>query len=307
MRSETVDCSGVTYWPSATTHTCVSPNLKPPGLILLPPPEAAACGPGEVQDASLKCVAAAGPSLMKFYMYRALDDEVYHMENTNLASVTGVMWYLQNEVVTTCPRKFGITRILRYVITMLNPSTLWKSPLHSQFGPFVQFDDGKCSWNSSHCSNVWDKYGYAVGCQPLDTTSADVPDYAGPPAPVWYSLPGRCPSMAFQDKTQACLMAETGGECPKPDGSAGCTWKAELAGEISINELSGIVFEGQFCREGGVEYSPKIDKGVGTAFWDGRRNITANRERVARVQQLFQLKYPTYPTTLGDPPCDWYR
>eukprot|EP00437_Effrenium_voratum_P071196 CAMPEP_0181508576 /NCGR_PEP_ID=MMETSP1110-20121109/59821_1 /TAXON_ID=174948 /ORGANISM="Symbiodinium sp., Strain CCMP421" /LENGTH=210 /DNA_ID=CAMNT_0023637949 /DNA_START=112 /DNA_END=740 /DNA_ORIENTATION=- len=56
--------------------------------------------------------------LFTFYMYRAVSDEVYPPLNTNVASLPGVLWYLHHEVVIQAPRKFQISRILRYKVQM---------------------------------------------------------------------------------------------------------------------------------------------------------------------------------------------
>merc|ERR1712079_936503 len=102
-------------------------------------------------------------------------------------------------------------------------------------------------------------------------------NYAGPPAPVWYSLPGKCPSAEYTDKTEACVEAEHGGECLDPDGTKNCTWTAKYAGEIRLDELSGI-----------TDYE---------SFWNMRRDPVKCRERVARVEQMFKSRYPSWPLT----------
>merc|ERR1719145_311068 len=69
---------------------------------------------------------------LEFYVYRAQSPgNFYPPANTNTASIGGVMWYLQNEVVKTCDgagflaeggkpgdRKFEITTIRRIKITL---------------------------------------------------------------------------------------------------------------------------------------------------------------------------------------------
>lgn len=303
--NDRVACSNVRFWPVVDKHTCVRPDLKPPGPVFLPPsPKKGPCSPGEVQDKQLgKCVRAALPTLMRFYMYKALSDEDYRMENTNLASITGVLMYLHDEVLTACPRKFGITRIVRYLVTMKNPLTVARRALPRQFGQFVQFDNGKCIANNSVCSPLWEAHGYVVGCMPLDTSNPNAANYDGP-APVMYSLPGKCPSMEYGQKTKECMSSQPGGQCSSPDGDVDCTWKAEPAGEIRIDDLARIADYNLFCKFGGMEYNPASDRGTGMDFWNGRRDAASCRERVARVRQLFQLKYPYWDVSLGDPPCD---
>lgn len=253
---------------------------------------------------------------MSFYMYKAATDElgsrVGHTKlgNDNLGNLAGVLWQTHKEVVSVCPRKHNINRIIRYIVTMKNPDGLFKSPLHFQFGPYTEFQNGQCMFNNSHCSSLWEKYGYAVGCTPKSSLDPADPVYQKPTDAVLFSLPGRCPSQpldAASGKPAACMISEPGGECWTPDGSPTCTWKAEYAGEVRLDELSGIADPYNFCAAGGIEYNPLTDKGVGTTFWDSRRDPAAGERRVLAAMELFRLKYPNYPLTLGEPKCDWPR
>merc|ERR1719210_1076031 len=85
-----------------------------------------------------------GPHNMTFYMYRAQSDRDYPFENVNAADLPGVMWYLHNEVVGATPRKYNVTRILRYKVTTMPTRELYRRT-HTQFAAFVAFDDGKCT------------------------------------------------------------------------------------------------------------------------------------------------------------------
>lgn len=303
------ECKGVTYWPIHTHHACVKAAGSHAGVP--PTPAEGECRPGEVHNAQGNCKKAENTTLMTFYMYRATHDGWgAHLESANLGNVEGVLWYLHNEVVQSCPRKENINRILRYVVTMRNPATLFEGGLHFQFGQYTDFRKGKCMFNSSNCSNLWDKYGYAVGCTPLDTLGADLPNYVGPPQPVWYSVPGRCTSMEIDssgDKPFGCWNDEPGGWCAHPDGTKNCTWKAEYAGEIRVDELSGITDPANYCAQGNIEYNKTSDAGVGTSFWNDRRDAEQCKRRADYVRELFQMKYPNYPNNLGEPICDWWR
>jgi len=103
------------------------------------------------------------------------------------------------------------------------------------FDNFVAFDKAKCTVPG--CPQLhWNPYGYVVGCSPNDNTRVSLPG-----APVWYSLPGTCPSKYYFQKTAECNAAEPGGLCAgEVTGSRNCTYKIEKAGEIRLDELSGI-------------------------------------------------------------------
>merc|ERR1712176_768623 len=132
-----------------------------------------------------------------------------------------------------------------------NTQALWTGGKRYQFGQFVQFDGGKCTWNDSQCQRIWGKYGYVVGCQ---KTSLSTANYRSGHRPVWFSLPGRCPSKKWYEKTDQCKRDEPGGECDSPDGSNTCTWTARRAGEVRVDELTGISDYRAFCRAGNVEF-----------------------------------------------------
>lgn len=43
-------------------------------------------------------MSASEPVRLEFYMYRAVNNDSYHMENVNLANLAGVMVYMSHEV-----------------------------------------------------------------------------------------------------------------------------------------------------------------------------------------------------------------
>merc|ERR1712194_671864 len=96
-----------------------------------------------------------------FYMYRAQSEAEYPMENVNTGDLPGVLWYLHNEIVTMCPRKYGVIRIKRLRITVQNDLALTSPWFYS---PYVAFDRGKCTVPG--CTSIWKQKGFAVGCQP---------------------------------------------------------------------------------------------------------------------------------------------
>lgn len=263
------------------------------------------------------CVKADTPTDMTFYMYRAQSKVDYPPEDTDLASPAGVVWYIHNEVVArkqTCPgtgspsgRHYDINRVLRYKVTVHNTQEVFDHPPgHRQIGHFTQFDGGRCTEPTPEdCPKVnWEPYGYMVGCQ----KQAFQKYYANPEeyGCYWYSLPGACPSMTHTDKTKACMESEPGGRCAAPDGSRTCTWTYEDAGEVLLDDLSGIKDLKAFCDAGNYEYDDATDSGKGTTFWNDKLNATRGKERVLKLLQLFASNYPTNQSALElpDPVCD---
>lgn len=219
-----------------------------------------------------------------FYMYRVQSDETYPFENVNAANVPGVLWYLEKEVERSqCPRKYDITRILRFLVTVHPP----KSYAYN-FGKFVAFDGGVCT--TPTCMKGYNKTGYIVGCQ----NQTGVPYQNA----VWYSLPGPCPTIALEDRhAHSCKHRYPGGMCSHPNGENDCTWHAEPAGEVSLSEVEGIADYNDFCANHGNEYT--------IPFWDGRGVAASNQQRIDKVSQIFKSKFPSMPHDLPEPSCDW--
>jgi len=338
------------------------------------------------------CTHPASMSKMTFYVYRAQSDDDYAPENVNVADLAGLMWYLHNEVVPSTPRKFAVTRILRYKITMQNTEEFYHR-FPKQFGPFVAFDSGRCT--APHCNGIWKDYGFVIGCQNLDRYVVNVARDYVPPADdttrgiivrqlkdeeervdrekaskasggsehqhgdhattertttqtrttttwttttwttttqthihdgfhsgIWYSLPGTCPDKPVGEKSEECVRHFPGGRCSSVDGSKSCTYDIEPAGEISLNELSGIPeglsydewWKNSACwaalangEQVGPctrkEYDPMIDKGFGTDFWNGKHIVEQGARRLNRIRQLFLEKYPHLPVDMSEPEC----
>jgi len=212
-------------------------------------------------------------------MYRVTNGKEYPPLNVNTGNIAGVLWYLHHEVVVQYPRKFGISKVVRYKVKTKATKPLWDKGMH--FGVRMAFDKGEATgpfvcgrdwgnrtdtssgmpkpkfcngpWQESY--NVtsingktysspfeWSQYGYFVGCNNLGNFPFPTYPVAYPGA-RWYSLPGACPGMPFYSKTEACEASQPGGFCgvgKTPTGQGDCTWSYELAGEVSINELVGI-------------------------------------------------------------------
>jgi len=251
------------------------------------------------------CQLAKKPQPIKFYMYRSQDERNFTWANDDLASISGVVWYLHNEVVVqSCPRHFGITRVLRLEVTVHNADASFQ-PRKSLFGPFATFDSLGCH----DCQEqIFDKYGYVVGCE--IPGAADNYTWAGY-RPLWYDLPGECPSKDIKSKTQACKKAQPGGKCDQPDGGKTCTWNYKDAGFVRVEELYGDGFDYKaYCEKLGGhnvpgEYDRSTDRGKGGVdFWDDKGNAARNAQRVERLRAVFRRRYPTMPD-LPEPWCDY--
>lgn len=200
-----------------------------------------------------------------------------------MASVAGVLWYLHNEVVTVCPRKNAITRILRVKVTL------------QRFVPFVAMDSGRSTVPGASLDRI-----SFPGCQSGK--------YAGWEA-NWYSLPGRCPLLDMWSKYDGCEYSQPGGGfcgCDRKLGEPGCNYHYEHAGEIDVNELIGFGSAGdyqEFCANGGLEYDTGSDTGIHLDWWDGFLDHEKAASRVGQVLQAFEAKYPNTTTTLGESQC----
>jgi len=232
---------------------------------------------------------------------------------------------LQREVVGSTPRKFHIKRIMRYSVSMKVTQDYYDEH-PKQFGPFVAYDAGSAKGRSE----MFDKYGYTVGCQLLDTKLFN---YVPPPSlqpachpqssmmcnsPKWYSLPGPCPEHDHEEKLAdpTCSVKAPGGACPSAvvSGEHDCTYFAAPAGEISLDELVGIAdydmfwqsrnSKGDILPNGNVEYVRDLDAGIGIDFWDGGQDKDNCTKRMDSVTKLFKAKYPDLPETLPEPPCN---
>lgn len=228
-----------------------------------------------------------------------MNDDEYELDSVDCANLAGELYYLNHEVVSSsCPRHYGITRILRLKVTMRSTLEVYNSgSVHPMFIGFITFDFGACSGRG--CSEIWAKYGYNPGCQP--TTSADWGDFRYPHG-VWYSFPGACPSRKIGHKISTCRAQEPGGNCVSPTGAHNCTWTLEPAGEVRLDELTGIENYTEFCEKHKREYVLETDKGVGFNFWDGRGDPSKCKERLRIAEELFAKKYPDMPS-YPDPPC----
>lgn len=295
--------------PSGVLGPQTNPASSPPAALQSAGSLLKTCPAPQVKDSSGNCVTATSPISMTFYMYRSQDQHTYPLENVNMADLAGAMWYLHREVVASVPRKFNVSRILRYMVTMQNTPALYQRT-QTQFGPFVAFDSGSAPGRNAE----WERDGFNVGCQPVDEKLYSYFNADGAPG-RWYSLPGPCPEERVGSKTPACISKWPGGACETAmvTGAHDCTYYTEFAGEILLDELEGIKnyatwWMGKDANNGtvpngNIEYQYALDRGVGMDFWNFRNSKSACDERMAAVTKHFKRKYPDLPEALPDYPC----
>lgn len=243
--------------------------------------------------------------LFTFYVYRAAREDDDYVENINVGDLAGTLWYLHNEVVWVRPRKFGISRIIRYKISTRATQPLYD--LGMNFGVRYSYDAAQCTGPWS-CDLNYEKFGYFVGCNNLGMFPFPLYDTHYPDA-VWYALPGDCSSKDYEDKDPKCIAEQPGGRCEgEPTGQGNCTYSIEIMGSVTIDEIEGISNYHDFIHTGDqVEYNKTLDKGVGMTFWDGINDTAKNTERVEKVRKIFETKFPDQATDeeMKPPACDF--
>mmetsp|Transcript_77525 Transcript_77525/g.224987 ORF Transcript_77525/g.224987 Transcript_77525/m.224987 type:complete len:400 (+) Transcript_77525:53-1252(+) len=234
------------------------------------------------------------PGERTLYMYRAQSAVNYPFENVNAADLPGVLWYLHNEIVVMCPRKYDIIRVRRMKVTSRRTPQVSKTPFF--FAAFNAIDNGMCTVPG--CRERLENSGYSVGCQLLRYG-----DFMG----HWYSLHGACPFLPNGQKTPECRRALPGGlcGCDRKLGEVGCNYHVEEAGEVYLDEVTGVNNQSVFCQEGKVEYNRMEDRGIGCSFWNGFNDAAKVRERVQAFREAFRRKYPQMPLDLGPQHCEF--
>eukprot|EP00429_Kryptoperidinium_foliaceum_P012236 CAMPEP_0176040330 /NCGR_PEP_ID=MMETSP0120_2-20121206/19997_1 /TAXON_ID=160619 /ORGANISM="Kryptoperidinium foliaceum, Strain CCMP 1326" /LENGTH=397 /DNA_ID=CAMNT_0017373727 /DNA_START=59 /DNA_END=1252 /DNA_ORIENTATION=+ len=234
------------------------------------------------------------PGERTLYMYRAQSAVNYPFENVNAADLPGVLWYLHNEIVVMCPRKYDIIRVRRMKVTSRRTPQVSKTPFF--FAAFNAIDNGMCTVPG--CRERLENSGYSVGCQLLRYG-----DFMG----HWYSLHGACPFLPNGQKTPECRRALPGGlcGCDRKLGEVGCNYHVEEAGEVYLDEVTGVNNQTKFCQEGKLEYNRMEDRGIGCSFWNGFNDAAKVRERVQAFREAFRRKYPHMPLDLGPSHCEF--
>lgn len=105
-------------------------------------------------------------------------------------------------------------------------------------------------------------------------------------------------------KDDECSRKQHGGQCSRPNGSPGCTWKIDPIGYLTLDEIEGRVPVGaeldSWKRKQGQRANPPPG---GVCFWEDPRDPIKCRERVRMLDQLFVQKYPEQPADLDGPRC----
>jgi len=253
--------------------------------------------------------AAGGPSEQKeaptitFYMYRAAAEgalEKYEFGDINTGNMDGVVWYLMNEVVTMytagvrCPRKFNISMIHRFKITMKSTPELFATGMN--FGARFAYDTGKCMGRcfpknmctgTDDCDYHYKKYGYNPGCNNF-YDHYPFPDYNTPAERgIWYTLP-------------------LAGRCDNPTGAHDCTWAYEYAGNISLWDME------KAAKAEANWGDVNCCDGHCSQFWNDQFSTWRTSWRVQQALQTFADKYPDISADIGSGTCDfqwpkWYE
>lgn len=249
---------------------------------------------------------------MTFYAYRAAagsDDDA--LDNSVVMDLAAVLSYIHLHVVSESPRAFGIDRIKRWKVTVRTTREYFNAKEGRSFGWFWDFQDGKCV--DENCDDYYRHYGMIVGCAqaPMDEFQGapylSFPD-SGDDNPVahvglLWSLPGACPSQG-KDGDAQCREQLPGGLCGMAVGSPDCTYSAEDAGEIMLDELAGIKDYNSFVAGGGVEYDPDMDSGNQNTFWKGMGTRRQCDQRIKAASFLFAERYPELAASMAEPFCD---
>jgi len=265
------------------------------------------CEPGFLGNVDRWCPRPPTPATLSFYAYHAeTSNPVRVGRGVNLASLGGMLDFLHRRVAGHCPRRFNITQIARYKVTIKATWALYGSTVGTSkknFGPYLEFESGQCS--DPRCQQVFAWYGHVPGCREIP---AEFANYSG--VPKEFSFPDDCPYRDVADKVSTCVSNKDQGECQYPNGSAACTYVLTRAGSISLAELIGIADYDEWCKTAGnIEYSVPNDAGFGTTFWDNRHDRVSCMDRVLKVETLFMNKYPNLPARLKEPVCDgeWFE
>lgn len=270
--SDPESCGGVNFWPALTYHTCVAPSL----LGIDKDNETAAL---EVEEVRREVPLPQAP-VFEYYVYRSMSFKEYPFGNVNVGNLPGVMWYLTNEVMPRCPKRYNITQIKRIKVNTRASPELYAKGMN--FGVRYSYDHGKCTGSNTRnlgpCELTWERFGHVVGCNNFrDRYPWPVVNTAYPDG-IWYDFPLE-------------------GKCDSPTGEWNCTWSFEDAGSVLLEEEIEAQHKGAgyYCH------------GRHTKFWNHALRQSSGSWRVQQVLDAFGAKYPEQPRDLPAPPCDFQK
>ncbi|KAF0693353.1 Aste57867_15685 [Aphanomyces stellatus] len=216
------------------------------------------------------------------------------LDTVNLASVEGVLKYVQSEGInrlalsTPCERKNKMQYIVFYAVEIVQPNAslaLFGADPNGvpEYCPFVAMDGGACTTVDGtalpdDCTRLFGSptlpaIGPCVGAG-LRTTDPRAPY----PNTIWFSYPNSCVEAPWGAKSAACRASFPGGLCPvgsKPDG-VNCTFSYAVLGFLDLDDLVGITSlvdsrshrpyasYADFCRDAsglyrGIEFQAPVD------------------------------------------------
>ncbi|CAK0879800.1 unnamed protein product [Prorocentrum cordatum] len=118
-----------------------------------------------------------------------------------------------------------------------------------------------------------------------------------------------CLAEAAAAKSDECIKTQPGGLCDEGDalGAPDCSFTAEEAGEILLDELTGIGdYETWWTSwQETQEYNVDHDVGIDCHFWDHRNDKEACAKRLKAAADMFEQQHGVDPDVLPLPVCDF--
>ncbi|EQC27745.1 hypothetical protein SDRG_14494 [Saprolegnia diclina VS20] len=247
------------------------------------------------------------------------------MDTVNLASIEGVLKYVQSECINApnlqlCQRKNQVKNIVFYDITMVQPNAslaqfATNTDVYPEYGPFVAMDSGACTPAGTSLPLPCLQYNGLNGTVNLGPFVGGVPQSldgrALYPNTIWFSYPNSCVQSKWSGKSPACRELFKGGLCPfgvQPDGVK-CTFSYSILGYLALDDLVGITSMtnpatsapfanySQFCNAKLTEFSATLlpnnswaDVKSDLTFWNNPNDPTANQARAAALVSTYAKK-----------------
>ncbi|ETV75212.1 hypothetical protein, variant 1 [Aphanomyces astaci] len=183
------------------------------------------------------------------------------LDTVNLASVEGVLKYVQSEGINqnllnpaSCQRKNNIQYIVFFEVTFVQPSAslaVYQGDpnLVPEYGPFVAMDAGACTSTTADGSVLSDDCVRYFGSTSIPAVGPNVgagvksSDPRAPyPNTIWFSYPNSCVMQPWDKKSSSCRKDYPGGLCPfgvAPNG-INCSFAYTVLGYLRLDDLVGI-------------------------------------------------------------------